>query len=140
MTEPVSAIRNTLSAPFWDAAAEGRLMLPWCVESGRHFWPPSPVSPFATVGAVQWREADAAGVLIGVAVYRRTFQKALEARLPYGVGLVELNAGPRLQVHLADPDAGNAPCAGDRVTIAFISIIEGGPRVPAIVPPGYLEQ
>lgn len=136
MIEPVSAIRNTLSAPFWDAAGEGRLMLPWCTETARHFWPPSPVSPFATGGAVQWREADAVGVLIGVAIYRRAFQKALEARMPYGVGLVELNAGPRLQVHLADPDAGNAPGAGDRVTITFISIVEGGPRVPAVVPPG----
>jgi uncharacterized OB-fold protein len=133
MGEPVSPIRNALSAPFWDAARERRLVLPWCIRTGRHFWPPSPVSPFTTAGAVEWREADRHGILMGVAVFRRTFQTAFAERIPYGVGLVELKAGPRLQVHVPNPDAASAPQTGDRVTIVFASIVKGGPLVPAAV-------
>jgi uncharacterized OB-fold protein len=133
MSEPISPICNGLSAPFWGAAQNGCLVLPWCIRTERHFWPPSPVSPFTSAGAVEWREADTHGILIGVAVFRRTFQKAFAERIPYGVGLVELTAGPRLQVHIPNPDAGSAPKTGDRVTIVFASIVTGGPLVPAAV-------
>lgn len=135
MSETVSPILNALNTPFWAAAAEGRLILPACVATGRAFWPPSPVSPFVTGGAVAWREARAEGVLRGVVVYRRVFQKAFERLTPYGAALVELDAGPRLMAHLARPDDPAAPRPGARVRLGFAPLFEGGPAVPILLPP-----
>jgi hypothetical protein len=131
MTEPVTPIVNELNAPFWQAAEEGRLVLPVCVSSGRCFWPPSPVSPFVTGGGTAWRDSKGEGLLRGAVVYRRVFQKAFEGVVPYGVGLVELDEGPRLQAHIADPDS-TRYLPGDRVAIAFEAIVAGAPKVPTV--------
>jgi hypothetical protein len=128
MTEPVSPIVNSLNAPFWQGASEGRLVMPICVASERAFWPPSSLSPFVSGGKVTWREVAPLGTLRAMAIYRRGFQKAFSAQLPYAVGLVELDAGPRLHVHLFG--AASAPAAGARVKISFEILVEGGPRVP----------
>ena len=130
MAELIAPIVNSLSAPFWSAAGEGRLVLPHCQATDRPFWPPSPTSPFVTGGAVEWRPAESKGVLRSRVVYRRVFQKILEARLPYAVGLVELGSGVRLQAHIADPDGDDAPQAGDAVAIYFAPLVEGNPPVP----------
>lgn len=135
MAEPLTPVVNDLSRPFWEAAVEGRLCLPFCVASGQAFWPPSPSSPFVQGGPVEWRDEPGDGVLLSCAIYRRAFQKAFAACLPYAIGLVEILPNLRLQAHLSDPDAATAPRVGDRVRIAFRPLVEGGPPVPVIVEP-----
>ena len=132
MVEPLDPVVNSLSRPFWEAAEQARLALPFCASTGRPFWPPSPTSPFVTGGKVEWRDASATGRLRSRVVYRRVFQKVLSKRVPYGIGLVELSAGVRLQVHIADPEAADAPRAGEAVTIFFLPLVEGGTPVPQV--------
>lgn len=131
MAEAIAPVVNALNAPFWAAAARGRLDLPVCLDTGRAFWPPSPISPF-TGGPVAWRAAEPAGTLKGMVVYRRVFQKAFEPLSPYGAALVELDAGPRLMVHVSDP--ATAPEPGASVRLAFRPLLEGGPAVPVLDP------
>ncbi len=130
MVESVAPIVNSLNAPFWQGAAEGRLMLPYCTTTNGAFWPPSPASPFVTGGPVEWREAKGDGTVLAVAVYRRPFHPAFTALMPYAIGLVALDAGPRLHVHIANPDAAGAARKGDRVRIAFAPILKAGVPVP----------
>jgi uncharacterized OB-fold protein len=125
MGETLSPLRNDLSEPFWEGAEAGRLILPYCRETGRPFWPPSPSSPFVTAGPIDWREADPEGVMVTAVTYRRLFQKALADRLPYGIALVELAGGVRLQAHVAEPDAADAPRAGDTVRLRFAPLADG---------------
>ena len=132
MDEPLDPVVNNLSRPFWDAAGQARLVLPFCASTGRPFWPPSPTSPFVTGGKVEWRDASATGRLCSRVVYRRVFQKALAERVPYGIGLVELEKGVRLQVHIADPEGADAPRVDDDVTIVFLPLVEGGTSVPQV--------
>jgi uncharacterized OB-fold protein len=122
MAERLAAIANALSQPFWDAAAAGRLCLPFCTTTGRFFWPPSPSSPFATGGEVSWRDTPPEGVVRSLVVYRRAFQQALADRLPYGIALVEVAPGVRLLAHVPDP---GAAAAGDRVRLAFRPLRDG---------------
>jgi len=117
MSERLTPVVNDLSRPFWDAAAEGRLSLPHCAETGRAFWPPAPTSPFRAAGAVEWREIEAAGMLLSIAVYRRAFQTVLKDLVPYGIALVEVAPGVRLLGHVENPDA--APEPGSRVSLCF---------------------
>src|SRR3546814_15306248 len=112
MSARLAPVVNDLSRPFWDAAEEGRLSLPHCVATGRPFWPPAPASPLRTGGAVAWREIEAAGMLLSMAVYRRAFQAALAGQLPYGIALIEVLPEVRLMAHVEEPDL--APPPGNR--------------------------
>lgn len=134
MTETVVPVINSLSQPFWSAAQEGRLALPRCTGTGRFFWPPAPISPFGGHPVV-WENAEPVGVVVATAIYRRAFQQAFAALLPYGVALVELTCGPRLQVHVPQPDRTDAPKAGARVRLSFRPLVEGGPAVPMLDQP-----
>lgn len=132
MSESVAPIVTSLNAPFWAAVAEDRLVLPFCATTGRAFWPPSPVSPFVTGGSVEWRATKPDGTLLAIAVYRRAFHAAFASLMPYAIGLVELDAGPRLHGHIANPDATDAARRGDRVRMAFATILADRPRVPVV--------
>ena len=132
MSEPIAPIINELNAPFWTAAEQGRLVLPHCLTTGRAFWPPSPISPFVSGGATGWSPAGDEGVLRALAIYRRVFQKAFEPLAPYGVGLVELDEGPRFQAFVGAPDSADTPRPGDRVRLSFVTLVPGGPKAPTI--------
>jgi uncharacterized OB-fold protein len=122
---------NTLNRPHHDAAARNELLLPFCVATGRAFWPPSPVSPFVTGGAVEWRAVKPQGTLRARVIYRRGFLKDFDPLMPYGIGLVELTDGPRLQAHITSPDADDAPRAGDTVRLSFEKLLDGAPILTA---------
>ena len=119
MTESVLAEINTLNAPFWDGARQGKLVLPYCNLTQKSFWPPSPISPYAEKSEVSWKEVEPSGVLLARVVFRRAFVPEFAHRVPYGIGLIELDAGPRLQVHIHTPGEKGAPAHGDRVVLAF---------------------
>jgi len=131
MSEHLNPEINELNLPFWNAASEGQLLLPYCAATGRHFWPPCPVSPFLTGGTVEWRSIDAAGTLRAVVTYRRVFQKILSDFIPYRIGLVELAGGVRLQAHL--PGAADRPSIGERVKIGFSPLLSDSRPVPTIL-------
>lgn len=122
---------NNLNRPYLEAAARNQLLLPFCTASGRAFWPPSPVSPFVTGGAVEWRAVKPQGTLRARVIYRRGFLKDFDPLMPYGIGLVELADGPRLQAHIASPDTEDAPRAGDAVRLAFEKLLDGAPILTA---------
>ncbi|WP_109806194.1 Zn-ribbon domain-containing OB-fold protein [Sphingosinithalassobacter portus] len=130
MTESVAAIDNDLWRPFWQAAEERRLVLPFCCVGDRAFWPPSPISPYAGGCEVEWREVARRGRLVSRIVTRRGFQQAFGDLLPYAIGLVELAGDVRLCAHLSDPEAA-AP--DDIVGLEFRVLVDGGQSVLTIV-------
>jgi uncharacterized OB-fold protein len=126
MGENANPIINALNRPFWDGAAEGRLYLPHCVETDAAFWPPSPFSPFAGGLNVEWREVAPEGRVLASVTYRRAFQKAFADLLPYAIAMVALDCGPRMQVHIEQPDAAQSPQAGSRVRLMFKVLLHDG--------------
>jgi uncharacterized OB-fold protein len=137
MAEDASPIVNALNRPFWNGADLGELRLPHCRDTGAAFWPPSPASPF-TGGPVDWHPCDPLGEVESVVVYRRPFQQAFAALLPYGIALVGLRAGPRLLAHVETPHAPGAPRVGSTVEIRFRRLIEGPHPLPVAVIPTAL--
>jgi uncharacterized OB-fold protein len=128
----VNPIINTLNAPFWDAAKDGVLLLPFCLQTRHAFWPPSPFSPFVTGGVVEWRTATPEGALLARVTYRRAFLKAFDPLMPYAIGLVELDEGPRLQAHIVRPDDAASPKAGERVRLSFARLLDDVPILTAL--------
>src|SRR5574341_885844 len=83
------------SGPFWEAARQGRLLLPHGARSGRPHFYPRGVEP-GSGDPVEWRKASGRGTVYSYTVVRRAPDPSFEPLLPYVVALVELDEGPRM--------------------------------------------
>lgn len=93
------------TAPFWEAANEGRLMLQFCKDSGKYQWFPRSASLYTGKRNIEWRPASGRG-----SVYSWTLSVAPwpghEDRVPYLCAYVELEEGVRILANLFNVDPG----------------------------------
>jgi uncharacterized OB-fold protein len=91
----------TETRPFWDAAREGRLLLQYCVDTGRYQWLPRPVSVYTGSRRLEWREASGRGTLYS---WTNTLAPwpGHEDRVPYLCGMVDLEEGVRIVTNLVN--------------------------------------
>ena len=90
--------------PYWDAAREGRLLLPWCEDCGQpHFYPRN-ICPHCGGARLAWRQASGRGRLHTYVINHKPAE-GFEDRVPYVIAVVELEEGPRLMtnIDIADP-------------------------------------
>ncbi|MER7545145.1 Zn-ribbon domain-containing OB-fold protein [Actinomadura sp.] len=120
--KPLPDVDDPLTAPFWAATRESRLVLPRCTNCSYLQWPPEPVCPECQHTGREWREFPARGRLWSFAVYHRALDPAFAADVPYAVGLVELDAG-RKMYGLMEGDA-EALRVGARVRGVFDAVNE----------------
>ena len=83
------------SRAFWDAAAEGRLLLRSCRSCGPYHYP-RPFCPSCWSGDVAWVEASGRATLYTYSVVYRNDLPPFDARVPYVAAVVELAEGPRM--------------------------------------------
>lgn len=114
---PLPDVDDPLTAPFWAAAREHRLVMPECGNCGYLQWPPEPLCPECQHTGRSWREFPAAGTLWSYAVYHRALDPAFADAIPYAVGLVELDAGRKMYGLMVGGQAGLA--IGARVRGVF---------------------
>jgi uncharacterized OB-fold protein len=93
---------DTLNAPFWAAAKEGRLLLHHCPSCGDTRFPPSPVCPKCLAGEQDWVEASGNGTLESWVDMHRAYWDGFKGELPYRVCLVRLKEGPVVVSNLVD--------------------------------------
>ena len=113
-----------ISGPYWDGAAEGRLVLQRCADCGkiRHY--PRPLCDRCWSFAVEPFEASGRGVVHSWTVAHHAFDPALRGETPYVLVTVDLDEGVRALGRLAGDVA---PSIGLDVHATFV------PR-PAEVP------
>ena len=91
---------------FWDATAEGRLLLPRCDNCQTVIWYPRPFCPSCASIHVEWIPASGRGTIYSFTVNRRG-QADLPAYREAGVyvlAYVELEEGPRVMTNIVDCD------------------------------------
>lgn len=99
--KPLPDVDDPLTAPFWAATREGVLLVQRCNSCHYLRWPPDPLcTECQTVGG-EWVEVRPSGTLWSYAVYHRAMHRAFSDEIPYAVGLVELDDGPRMYGRLA---------------------------------------
>ena len=123
-------VKQDFSKGFWDGAAEGRLMLQYCPESGKYQFYPRPVSVQTGKRNLEWREASGRGTVYSHTI---TYRSPLPVRglPPYVVALVELEEGVRVMANVI----GCAPEAvriGMAVKLAWVKA--GEDNFPAFEP------
>lgn len=110
---------------FWDAAAQGQLLVKRCADCGEHHHYPRSLCPFCFSDRTQWREAAGTGIVYSYSVMRR-------AEVPYVIAYVALDEGVTMMTNIVgcDPDEVRI---GQRVKVRFVAS-DGGPPVPMFAP------
>ncbi|WP_428954046.1 Zn-ribbon domain-containing OB-fold protein [Streptomyces sp. cg35] len=123
---------DAFTRPYWDAAAEGRLLLRHCDGCGRDHHYPREFCPSCWSEDVRWRDASGRAVLYTWSVVHRNDLPPFGARTPYVAAVVDLAEGPRMMTEVVD-------CAEDRLRVGMaleVAFREDGFAVPVFRPAG----
>lgn len=93
---------NVETKPFWDATAEGKLLLPRCDGCDAVVWYPRAFCPECSSFDVTWVEASGRGTIYSFTINRRGQGDYRD--LAYVVAYVELEEGPRVLTNIVDGD------------------------------------
>lgn len=121
-TKPIPT-PSTATRFFWDACKEHRLVLQQCGSCSAFRFPPSVVCPECL--STDWEPAPLSGrgVVHTFGVYHRLYHKAFEPDLPYVIGIIELEEGPRLVSNVVGCPSEDVYC-GMPVRVVFEDITE----------------
>ena len=81
------------TAPFWEAAASGRLLVKRCDACGELHHYPRAACPFCGSDRTSWQEASGRGTIYSYSVFRR-------APVPYAIAYVTLEEGPTMMTNI----------------------------------------
>ncbi|MFT6624208.1 MAG: putative OB-fold protein [Cycloclasticus sp.] len=103
--------------PFWDATAEGKLLLKKCNACGEIHYYPRSICPFCFSDDTVWIEASGKGIIYSYSVIRR-------AEVPYVIAYVTLQEGPTMMTNIIDCDIDSVRI-DMAVTVSFVDTGEG---------------
>lgn len=107
-------IDDPFSWPFWEAAAEGRLVIQHCNACGRSQFYPRPHCVHCGKGNPVWRQASGRGRVYSATTVHLKVTSTRDP--PYRVGIIELDEGVRIFGALDAIEIG----IGDRVVFSAL--------------------
>jgi uncharacterized protein len=120
-----------LTAPYWEGAKNGHLLLQHCQDCGHKWHPPTVICPDCQSYEIQWVPSCGRGVIHSFIVVAHAVHPAMEGHLPLAVILVELEEGPRVVANLLNSPVDGIEI-GQAVQVTFQEI------APGIVLPQFL--
>lgn len=116
---------NPETKAFWDAAAEGRLLLKKCLVCGQIHYYPRALCPYCFSERTEWLPASGRGSVYAYSVMRR-------APVPYAIAYVTLEEGVTMMTNLVDCDFDKLRI-GQKVKLVF-KPTDRGPPVAMFTP------
>ncbi|QEU97541.1 hypothetical protein CP970_24615 [Streptomyces kanamyceticus] len=101
---------DAFTRPYWDAAAEGRLLIRRCGACGAAHHYPREFCPHCWSEDVTWERASGRATLYTWSVVHRNDLPPFGSRVPYVAAVVDLAEGPRMMTEIV----GCAEGAGER--------------------------
>jgi uncharacterized OB-fold protein len=120
-----SPVATPETQAFWNAAREGRFLIPLCTACGKAHWYPRAICPFCASDTVEWRAASGKGTIYTFSVMRRVKE-------PYAIAHVTLAEGPTMLTNIVDCDFDKL-AIGQAVAVVFKDT-ENGPPAPMFRP------
>jgi uncharacterized OB-fold protein len=117
---------NAENKPYFDAAAQGRLLVKHCAACGEFHHYPRALCPHCFSDRTEWRDAKGAGTVYTFSVLRRGVPE------PYCIAYVTLEEGVSMLTNLVDCDF-DAVRIGMKVKVVF-KPSDGGAPVPMFTP------
>lgn len=93
---------DAVTAPYWEAAAEGRLVLPRCRRCGRCHHHPRGLCPHCWSTDLEWVDAEGTGTVVTFSIVHQPPSPGFG--VPYVLAVVELAEGPRMMANVLDVD------------------------------------
>jgi uncharacterized protein len=119
---------NPETKPFWDAAAEGKLLIKRCNGCGEAHYFPRSLCPFCFSDDTVWEQSAGEGEIYSFSPMRKS------GTGPYTIAYVTLKEGPSVLTNLVDCDAATLKI-GQKVRVVF-KPSDGGPPLPFFTPAG----
>jgi len=118
---PLPDVTDPLTAPFWKAAREHRLIAQRCPCCQAVQWPPKPncTTCLTELGEADWTEIAQTGTVWSFLVYHRAFHPGFADKLPYNVAMVRLDDGPVMITSIVGT---NEITVGQRVKACFDAV------------------
>jgi NAD(P)-dependent dehydrogenase (short-subunit alcohol dehydrogenase family)/uncharacterized OB-fold protein len=121
--------RSRVALGMTAAAAEGRFELQVCEDCNAVQYPPREACHRCLSARLPWRAQSGEGTLLGLTTLHHSNDLFFRERLPWRLGLVQLDAGPSLMVHV-HREVGEAPArvhVGARLDRAGQAVLIGFP-------------
>jgi NAD(P)-dependent dehydrogenase (short-subunit alcohol dehydrogenase family)/uncharacterized OB-fold protein len=122
--------RSRVALGLTAAAAEGRFALQVCANCGAVQYPPREACYRCLSDRLPWREQTGEGQLISQTLLRHSHDIFFRERVPWRLGMVQLDAGPTVVAHLHG-DVGSPPArvrVGARLDKAGMGVLVGFPQ------------
>jgi uncharacterized OB-fold protein len=95
-------VADEASAPFYEGARGGRLMIERCTSCGRHRLPGRERCVDCWSEDAEWVQASGRGRLYTFGIMHQQYHPAFADVLPYNYAIVELEEGPRLVTNIVE--------------------------------------
>ena len=115
---------SELTAPFWDATRDRKLLVQWCTTCEQPIFYPREVCPQCLGTDLEWQASAGTGVVYAVSIQHRPATPVMSGRVPYVVALVDLDDGIRLMSNLVDCEPGEV-AAGTSVELCWEPMSDG---------------
>ncbi|MEU6469581.1 Zn-ribbon domain-containing OB-fold protein [Streptomyces massasporeus] len=102
---------DAFTRTYWDAAAEGRLLIRRCGDCGRAHHYPREFCPHCWSEDVTWETASGRATLYTWSVVHRNDLPPFPDRVPYVAAVVELAEGPRMMTEIVGEGEPPGPLA-----------------------------
>ncbi len=113
---------------YWEASAEGKLLVKLCESCGEYHYYPRVVCPHCRSDQTSWVEANGTGSIYTYSVMRRG--------VPYAIAFVELDEGPKMMTNIVDCDLDTVHI-NQKVKVVFKRSgdpDQSGPYIPCFTP------
>ncbi len=112
------------SAPYFEGARQGRLLLMRCGECGTLRFPARPLCEACWSDEVEWVPASGRGIIYTYGIMHQVYHPAFASLVPYAIVVVELEEGPRMISNLVGV-ANDQILVGMPVEVVFEEVGEG---------------
>jgi|ERR1700741_5079864 uncharacterized protein len=109
------------TAHYWRAALEGRLEIQYCRACARHQFYPRGFCTRCLSDQLDWVQASGRGRIYTYTVCHVAPHPAFESRVPYAIGMIELDEGVRMLAGIVVSDVAHLTI-GAPVQVCFESI------------------
>lgn len=92
------------TAHYWSAALEGRLKVQYCRACARHQFYPRRFCTQCLSDGIEWVQASGRGRVYTYTVCHVAGHPAFESRVPYAIGMIELDEGVRMLAGIVGQD------------------------------------
>ena len=94
-------VPDAASQAFFDAAAQGRLLIKRCAACSRYLAPSADACDACHSAVLDWRESSGLGTVYSFVIQHQVLHPGFAGEAPYNVIVVELEEGPRINGNYA---------------------------------------